>query len=334
MKFLVVGGGSMGKRRIRCLLANNVQPQQIRMVDVRPDRQAEVKSKHDVDSVNDLSAGLNWGPDAVIISVPGAAHMEVALAAARAKKHFFCEVPLSLNLDGVAELKELADKHKLVVAPGCQPPMHPMFKQVKQWIDEPTFGKPLCVIAEFGQYLPDWHPYEDYRKFYAADQKMGGGNLDVIAQELAMFYWMLGDRAVELNAAGAKVSTLEISANDVWDISAGLSKGTRLLMHCDLIQRTGRNILRFISESGTIELSMVEGTVRRFLASTRQWESRTLPQGYVYEQCYIDEIGLFLKAIEDTDQWHIPLPMAVDVVKFLMAMHQSAQTKSTVKIQG
>jgi hypothetical protein len=105
-------------------------------------------------------------------------------------------------------------------------------------------------------------------------------------------------------------------------------------MHCDLIQRTGRNILRFISESGTIELSMVEGTVRRFLASTRQWESRTLPQGYVYEQCYIDEIGLFLKAIEDTDQWHIPLPMAVDVVKFLMAMHQSAQTKSTVKIQG
>lgn len=332
MKFLVVGGGSMGKRRIRCLLANQVQPQQIRMVDVRPDRQEEVKSKHDVDSLSDLASGLKWDPDAVIISVPGAAHMAVALEAARARKHIFCEVPLSLNLDGVAELTELAEKHKLVIAPGCQPPMHPMFKQVKQWIEEPGFGKPLCVIAEFGQYLPDWHPYEDYRKFYAADQKMGGGNLDVIAQELAMLYWMLGDHATELHAAGAKVSTLEISANDCWDIAAGLSKGTRLLMHCDLIQRIGRNILRFISETGTIELSMVEGTVRRFLASTRQWELRTLPQGYVYEQCYIDEIGQFLQCIEGKARWYNPLPAAVEVVKFLMAMQQSVQSKSTVQI--
>lgn len=332
MKFLVVGGGSMGKRRIRCLLANQVQPQQIRMVDVRPDRQAEVKSKHDVDSVSDLAAGLNWGPDAVIISVPGAAHMEVALAAARAKKHIFCEVPLSLNLDGVPELKELAEKNKLVIAPGCQPPMHPLFKQVRQWIHDPSFGKPLCVLAEFGQYLPDWHPYEDYRKFYAADQKMGGGNLDVVAQELAMLYWMLDDHAVELHAAGAKVSTLEINANDSWDISAALSKGTRMALHFDLIQRAGRNILRFVSETATIELSMVEGTIRRFLASTKQWELRTLPQGYVYEQCYIDEINQFLQCIEGKAQWYNPLPTAVEVVKFLMAMQHSAQSKSTVKI--
>lgn len=332
MKFLVVGGGSMGKRRIRCLLANQVQPQQIRMVDVRADRQAEVKSKHDVDSVSDLSAGLSWDPDAVIISVPGAAHMQVALTAARAKKHFFCEVPLSLNLDGIDELTALAEKHKLVIAPGCQPPMHPLFQQVKQWISEPGFGKTLSVVTEFGAYLPDWHPYEDYRKFYAADQKMGGGNLDVIAQELAMLYWMLGDHATEVHASGAKVSSLEISANDVWDISAGLSKGTRLFIHCDLLQRVARNILRFISESGTIELNLVEGAVRRFQSSTKQWESLTLPQGYVYEQCYIDEIGLFIKTIQGAGQWHIPVPMAVNVVKFLMAMQTSSQSGASIKL--
>jgi predicted dehydrogenase len=332
MKFLVVGGGSMGKRRIRCLLANNVQPQQIRMVDVRLDRQAEVKTKHDVDSVGDLSAGLNWGPDAVIISVPGAAHMEVALAAARAKKHIFCEVPLSLNLDGVPELKELAEKHKLVIAPGCQPPMHPLFKQAKDWVGEPSFGKPLSVIVEFGQYLPDWHPYEDYRKFYASDQKMGGGNLDVIAQELSALYWILGDQAVELFAAGVKVSSLELQANDSWDICVGLSKGTRMALHFDLIQRAGRVVLRFISETATVEINLVESTVRRFLASTKQWETRSTPLGYVYEQSYIDEVGQFLKCIEGKAQWFNPISSAVEVVKFLMAMQQSAQTKNTVKI--
>jgi predicted dehydrogenase len=332
MKYLVVGGGSMGKRRIRCLLANNVKPEQIRMVDVRADRQAEVKEKHNVDSLSDLGAGLEWNPDAVVVSVPGAAHMEVNLAAARRKKHVFCEVPLATSLEGVEELSKLVEQHKLTFASGCQPPMHPLFKQVKQWMGEPEFGPTLCVIAEFGQYLPDWHPYEDYRKFYAADQKMGGGNLDVIAQELAMFYWLLQDRATELFAAGHKVSSLEIKANDVWDISAGTSKGTRMFLHCDLIQRVGRNTLRFISENGTIELSMVEGTVRRFLASTKQWETKSLPQGYVYEQCYIDEIGTFIGCIENKAKWYNPLPVAIDVVKFLLAMQQSAETKTLVKI--
>src|SRR5688572_21764312 len=105
MKFLVVGGGSMGKRRIRCLLANGVKPEDIRMVDVRADRQAEVKEKHNVDSVNDVNAGLDWNPTGVIVSVPGAAHMEVCLAAVNRGKHVFCEVPLSVNLDGTEELK-------------------------------------------------------------------------------------------------------------------------------------------------------------------------------------------------------------------------------------
>jgi hypothetical protein len=139
MKYLVVGGGSMGKRRIRCLLANNVKPEQIRMVDVRADRQAEVKEKHNVDSLSDLGAGLEWNPDAVVVSAPGAAHMEVNLAAARRKKHVFCEVPLATSLEGVEELSKLVEQHKLTFASGCQPPMHPLFKQVKQWMSDERF---------------------------------------------------------------------------------------------------------------------------------------------------------------------------------------------------
>ena len=332
MKYLVVGGGSMGKRRIRCLLASNVKSEQIRMVDMRADRQAEVREKYNVDSLSDLDAGLEWNPDAVVVSVPGAAHMGVNLAAARRKKHVFCEVPLATSLDGVEELSKLVEQHKLIFAPGCQPPMHPLFKQVKRWMGETEFGRTLCVIAEFGQYLPDWHPYEDYRKFYAADQKMGGGNLDVIAQDLANFYWLLEDRATELFAAGHKVSSLEIMANDVWDISAGTSKGTRMFLHFDLIQRAGRSMLRIISENGTIELNMTEGAARRFLASTKQSETKSLPPGYVYEQCYIDEIGTFIGCIEGKAKWYNPLPTAIDVVKFLIAMQTSAETKTSVRI--
>jgi predicted dehydrogenase len=332
MKYLVVGGGSMGKRRIRCLMACNVAPEHIRMVDTRDDRRSEVKAKYNVDSLCDLHAGLAWNPDAVVVSVPGAAHMHVSLAAVQQKKHVFCEVPLATTLDGVDELSQLVEQHKLVFAPGCQLPMHPLIKEAKQWIGEPAFGKPLCVLAEFGQFLPDWHPYEDYRNFYASDQKMGGGNLDVIAQDVANLYWLLNDRATELFAAGHHVSSLEIRANDVWDLSIGTAKGTRMSLHFDLIQRTGRSMSRFIGENGTIELNLIEGTVRRFLTVTPQWETKAVPHGYKYEQSYIDEIATFIDCLSGKANWYNELPAAIEVVKLLIAAQRSAETGSLIRI--
>lgn len=324
MKFAVIGGGSMGKRRIRCLLANKVDAKDIRLVDVREDRQAESKEKYGVESLGDVQQALTWGAEALLVCVPGALHMQPALAAAEAGRHVFCEVPLSVNLDGVDRLSELARQKRIVVAPGCQTPFHPLFKQLKSWMGEPSFGKPLMVLAEFGQYLPDWHPYEDYRKFYASNQAMGGGNLDVIAQEMATFYWLLEDRVSNVFCRGDHLSTLEIQANDTWRILADTERGSRITAQFDLIQRAGRFGLKFISETASIELDMVAGTIRRFLTTNRQWETRTTPAGFAYEQCYIDEIALFLQCIAGTGQWHNPLPAAIHVVKFLQAMVRSA----------
>ena len=61
MKFLIVGGGSMGKRRVRCLLANRVGPERIRLVDVRANRREECRAKHGVEEeFAGLEAGLEW----------------------------------------------------------------------------------------------------------------------------------------------------------------------------------------------------------------------------------------------------------------------------------
>jgi predicted dehydrogenase len=333
MKFLVVGGGSMGKRRIRCLLANKVEPGRIRLVETRDERRREVLDKHGIEGMPDLDEGLKWGPDAVVVSVPGAQHVPVCLAAARAGKHFFVEVPLSINLDGLDDLQSLVERHKIVAAPGTQPPFHPLFKRMKSWMQDPSFGRPLLLSAEMGQYLPDWHPYEDYRSFYAASAKMGGSNLDVIAQEMATIYWLLEDRTRELFCAGHHLSSLEIDGCDYWQIAASTeSKRTAMTLQFDMIRRAGRNCFTVVSEQGTIELDLGAGTVRRFLASNREWETRSTPVGYVYEQCYIDEIGCFLASIRGEAQWHNPLPVAVDVVKFLMAIQRSAREKRTVTI--
>ncbi len=332
MKALVVGGGSMGKRRIRCLLANGLGAEQIRLVETREDRRREVLEKHGVSGMADLDAGLAWGPDAVVVSVPGAFHMPVCLAAAKAGKAFFCEVPLAVNMDGIDQLQSLVAQHKIVAAPGTQPPFHPLLKRMKSWIQEPSFGRPLILSGECGQYLPDWHPFEDYRSFYAASLKMGGSNLDVIAQEMATFYWLLGDRVDEVFCAGRRLSSLQIEGSDCWQVAGTTARQTAVTLQFDMIRRAGRNWFSVVSESGTVELDFGAGTVRRFLASNREWETHSVPVGYAYEQCYIDEIGCFLASIRGEAQWHNPLPVAMDVVRFLLAIQRSAEEKRTVKV--
>ncbi|MBN1345715.1 MAG: Gfo/Idh/MocA family oxidoreductase [Phycisphaerae bacterium] len=337
MKYLIVGGGSMGRRRIRCLIANGVGPDDMRLVDVREDRRAEVKVRHDVVGVADLLDGMRWGPDVVIVSVPPSEHMGVCLTAARAGKHFFCEVPLSLNFDGVDELTELIDKKGIIAAPGIQAAFHPLVKQLKAWLDDPAFGDLLAIHQEWGQYLPDWHPYEDYRSFYAAKQAMGGAALDILGHEMAMLYWLMDDRIDRVICHGGRLSSLEIEGNDTWQILAETRGGVRAMLHYDLIQRDVHNTVRFVSEAGTIELSIGGSVVdkawaRRFLASTGQWEQALPPEGFAYEQCYIDEIGHLLRCLRDEATWHVPWEAALDVVRFVVASVQSDAQQEWVAV--
>lgn len=333
MKFVVVGGGSMGKRRIRCLLANEVPAQDIRSVDTREDRRQEIGEQYGVETLGDFDAALAWGPDAVIISVPGSLHMQFCLAAARARKHVFCEVPLSTSLDGTDELMRLAEQHRLVVAPGCQRPFHPLVGQCKRWIEDPAFGRTMMYQHTAGSWLPDWHPHEDYRKFYASDRSKGGGNLDVIAQELTLAYWLLDDRIDSVFCCGSHLSSLDLNCDDCLQMIGSMRGGIAATMQYDLMNRAGINELRFLSEKGVIELNTKNGgEVCRYLAASKQWEVVKPPADFEGEHCYIDEIKSFLDCVRNGGQWFNALSTAVDVVKFLLAMQQSIVDQSKVNV--
>lgn len=323
----------MGKRRVRCLLANQIKPADIRVADVREDRRQEVLAKHGVEGLPSLEAGLTWNPDVVIVSVPGALHVPACLAAARAGKNIFCEVPLSVNLEGLAELAELVAQKNLLLVPGCQPPFHPLIRQLKEWIADPEFGRPLLAAEIFGQYLPDWHPYEDYRAFYAASRQMGGCNLDVVAQQATVLSWLLDDAIQEVFCREHHLSTLEIDGPDALQIINRTRRGTALTQQYDLIQRAGFHSLRLISETTTLEYNPSAGQVRRYRAATRAWDTVDKPEGFQYEQCYIDETARFLACLEGKATWHVSLGTAVGVVRYLVALQQSAISGTIVQIQ-
>ena len=115
-----------------------------------------------------LEALLEQEPTLVVVTAPSQAHVEVALAAARANCHLFIEKPLSHSLDGLDALLWETRQRRLITMVGCNMRFHPGPLQVKQWLDAGVVGQVLSARLHTGSYLPRWRPQQDYRQSYSA----------------------------------------------------------------------------------------------------------------------------------------------------------------------
>ena len=104
MKFLIIGLGSMGKRRIRCLKALNIPEENIYGFDIREDRREEARKKYRV-QIKDVIDDTMWNNiDAVIISVPPDKHLFYMKKSFQYNKPMFVEA--SVILSGLEEFYE------------------------------------------------------------------------------------------------------------------------------------------------------------------------------------------------------------------------------------
>ena len=169
MKFLVVGLGSMGKRRIRNL--KQLSQNNIIGFDPRNDRCAESHEKYGIETFTDISLALKEKPDAMIISTPPDLHMHYAKIAINNKIHFFTEA--SVVQEEMDEVIQKLKNSNIIGSPSCTMRYHPIILKVNELIISDKIGKPLAFLYHSGQYLPDWHPWEDYRTFYVSKRKTG-----------------------------------------------------------------------------------------------------------------------------------------------------------------
>jgi predicted dehydrogenase len=131
-------------------------------------------------------------------------------------------------------------------------------------LQESRIGDPLYLEYSLGNHIADWHPYEDYRTFYAADVALGGAGMDMLLHELAPIQWWLGDIA-SVAARLSKISPLQIKGPDNHDVLLTFKSGCRGFFHHDILEQgtIGRHI-RIVGQSGTIEWHQNQPTIRLF----------------------------------------------------------------------
>jgi predicted dehydrogenase len=157
---LIAGTGSIGRRHLKNLQTLDYK----NFVLFRTGKSTlpgdEIKN---IPQEYDLLNALAHKPFATIIANPTALHMHVALEAARAGSHIFIEKPISNSMDGVETLRQLVRKNNLIVQTGFHFRFNPGLRKVKQLLEKDAIGPVVSVQAHWGDWLPGWHPWEDYR---------------------------------------------------------------------------------------------------------------------------------------------------------------------------
>lgn len=327
MRFLVVGLGSMGKRRVRCLQALKQAP--VAGFDLRQDRTEETARLYGVPVYNDFAAAVAaHKPDALIISVPPQHHMHYMRWAAEHDMHFFVEA--SVVDDGMAALIESLARKSIVAAPSATMMFHPAIKLVRDIVAGGELGKISNVLLHSGQYLPDWHTYEKVSDYYVSNPATGGGR-EIVPFELTWFTMVFG---FPKRVAATFRKTIDIAgAEKIADTyNCLLDYGTFLSsVTVDVVSRYATRRLVINGDKKQLYWSWDENCIKVFDPVKNAWEQRSYimagaEKGYnanIGENMYIEEINTFIEAVEGKHPFINTMPLDHAVLKLLYACEQS-----------
>jgi len=321
LRFLVIGCGSIGRRHLHNLGTLGVT--NIIAFDTQAERRADVADSLGIETVDDLTAAWKSGPDVCLITAPTSLHTKLAGAAAEHGCHLFIEKPLSHSWENVEGLLGIATQQGLVTLVGCNLRFHPGLRAVKNLVAENAVGRVIAARVEVGQYLPDWHPWEDYRRSYSARRELGGGVILDAIHEIDYIRWLLGEVADVVCCAG-KLSRLEIDTEDTAAILLRFQNGAIGEVHLDYVQRAYSRSCRIIGEEGTIEWDYTAGAVRHYSAHRKRWDVFTNPEGWEANQMYVDEMAHFLRCLDGAETPEASVFDAAKVLEIALAAKASA----------
>lgn len=328
MKFLVVGCGSIGRRHLGNLKA--LGNDELSAFDPLPERRETAQHDFGASTYASLSDALADEPDVVFVTTPTSLHVQVALEAAERGCHLFIEKPLSHNLKDVDKLISLVQANQLVTLVGCNMRFHPGLAKAKALIEEGVLGNIMSARAQSGQWLPDWHPWEDYRQGYSANRRLGGGVILDSIHEIDYIRWLVGDSVDNVACFAGHLSHLEIDTEDTAAILMRFASGAIGEIHMDYLQRSHTRSCQIIGDEGTVSWDHNDHKVSWYLAGVGQWQEFVYSEDWDPDEMYQDEIRHFSRCLTGEEQSIQDVHEAKQVLDIALAAKRSAETHQVI----
>jgi predicted dehydrogenase len=338
MKFLIAGLGSIGRRHFRNLIALGEQD----IVLLRSHKATlpdDELAGYPVET--DIHEALQkHKPDAVIVANPTALHLHVAIPAAKAGCHILLEKPVSDSLERLDLLQQAAQSSASKILVGFQFRYHPTLNKARELIRSGALGKVLTIHAHWGEYLPQWHPWEDYRQSYAARADLGGGVIRTLTHPLDYLRYLIGEVAA-LWSFNGHISPLELDVEDVAEVGLKFSNGAIGGVHLNYFQRPPVHRLEIAGTNGTLRWDNADG-ILQFSKAPASFGSfsnhppapvtQTLapPEGFERNQLFVAQTRHFIEIARGESEPVCTLEDGIMALRLALAAIESQSTSQIV----
>lgn len=329
-KTLIAGLGSIGRRHLRNLVTLGEKD----VVLLRTHRATLPDGElagYPVET--DLDEALRTHrPQAVIVANPTALHLDVAIPAARQGCAILLEKPIASSMRGVAALEAAVAKSGAKVLVGFQLRFHPSLVRLRRLLQDEAVGSIISAHVHFGEYLPAWHPWEDYRRGYAARAELGGGVLLTQCHSLDYLQWLVSEPESVSGFLG-KWSDLEVDVDDTAEIVMRFARGGLGTIHLDYAQQPPSHRVQIEGTRGSIECDLLTGSLRAYRAEASKWEDFGPPAGWERNTMFLDEMRHFLAVARGEVEPACTLADGVRVMRLIEAVKRSNKSGRVVSLR-
>ena len=308
MQTLIIGLGSMGQRRIRCLQA--LGHTDIIGYDINTEAAMKVTAKYNIQYVRELSELCKNKSDAIIISVPPLLKQKYIDFANNENIPCFCE----------ADIQTYSGDYY----PSSTMRFNPAIRKIKELLDNGTLGNVYTFTYHCGNHIADWHPGANMKTYYAA-QKETGACMEMFCFELSWLSCLFGTPADAKGLIDKKLNDTDISADDVYATAVKFNKEVPVqhglwvghanesiagIVLIDIVSRPAIRELRIVGENGTLSWnwnnSYITINTSNGLTVTYGYDKGQAAEGYnanICEDMYIDEIANYINSIQGKETY-------------------------------
>ncbi len=226
MKVLVIGLGSMGKRRVRNLRALGVHD--IYGHERSAKTAAEAIKLYKIKILSTLANLKKHGFDLVVISTPPGHHLRFARLCARNRTPFFVE--LNLTMKESKAIQTIAKKHRVLALPSDTELFDPDILELGKTVGKGFRG---YFLFHLGQNIHDWHPWQKTGEHFIFHPATNGIR-EMLRVELPWMLRLFGS-VKKVSAQSERFATKKYGVDDYMEVELEFMSGARGALVLDLI---------------------------------------------------------------------------------------------------
>ena len=326
-KILVVGGGSIGERHVRCILAT--KRAEVSLCELNKGLLADVAGRYPLaETYTDFGSVDLSRFDGVVICTPANMHIQMCRQVVAAGTNIFCEKPLTVKDEGVQELLEEIGQAAVVAGVGFTWRYMPWAEEMHRQFKQGATGKLKYINIRAAQHFAYFRPA--YKSTYFTSHQTGGGAiLDAMSHQVSLVQMFAGQVA-SVCGMYSNSGQLDVEVEDTVDALLGFVEGGTANIHANLWQRPSETAVVVVGTKGSLRYSAERSAVGLCSEINGPWQERHIQSER--DDYYIAEASNFLNAIEGKEKLRCSMEEAYHTHKVCQAIRESADQGKRIDI--